>query len=111
MDLKGQYFCERTFLTIMWVVTMAAAILTFVIDNVFVMFVTFASGLAVSAIVSFVSRYFLLFLNAFDMHSCHVPPTSPVTSSASSNLKNKTKQNAAYLSLRELGMSPGMANV
>lgn len=52
MDLKGQYLCERIFLSLMWVFTLAAAILTFVLDNVFVMFVTFVSGLATSALVS-----------------------------------------------------------
>lgn len=52
MDLKGQYLCERIFLSLMWVFTLAAAILTFVLDNVFVMFVTFVSGLAASALVS-----------------------------------------------------------
>lgn len=52
MDLKGQYLCERIFLSIMWTVTFAAAILTFVLDNVLVMFVTFVSGLATGALVS-----------------------------------------------------------
>lgn len=52
MDLKGQYLCERIFLPFMWSVTLMAAILTFVLDNVFVMFATFVSGLAASALVS-----------------------------------------------------------
>lgn len=52
MDLEGQNLCERVFLGLMWTVTLLAALLTFILDNVLVMFVTFASGMAVGAIVS-----------------------------------------------------------
>lgn len=51
MDLKGQYKCERMFLIIMWTVTFVAALLTFIVDDVSVMFVTFASGLAFSSLL------------------------------------------------------------
>lgn len=59
MDLKGQYLCERVFLSIMWSVTILSIVLTFVLDNVFVMFITFASGLGASTLVSCQQLYCL----------------------------------------------------
>lgn len=57
MDLKGQHFCERVFLGIMWTTTILAAVLTFVLDEVFAMFVTFAAGLSISAVVRYAALY------------------------------------------------------
>lgn len=51
MDLKGQYRSEKLFLFMMWPVAILAAILTFILDDVKVMFFTFAGGLGISALV------------------------------------------------------------
>lgn len=52
MDLKGQNKSETTFVSIMWAITVLSALLTFIIDDVKVMFITFAAGLGTSALVS-----------------------------------------------------------
>lgn len=51
MDLKGQQLSERIFTGVMWVITILSAVLTFILDDVTVMFKTFAGGLALSALV------------------------------------------------------------
>ncbi|CAN8072081.1 unnamed protein product [Agarophyton chilense] len=51
MDLRGQYRSEKAFLLIMWPVTLLAALLTFALDRVNVMFFTFAAGLGLSALI------------------------------------------------------------
>lgn len=51
MDLKGQQLSERTFMGVMWTVTILSAVLTFILDDVTIMFFTFAGGLALSALI------------------------------------------------------------
>lgn len=55
MDLKGQQLSERTFMGFMWTITILSAVLTFIFDDVTVMFKTFAGGLALSALVRIAS--------------------------------------------------------
>ncbi len=52
MDLKGQRFCERLFLYIMWPVTVLSCLSGFVMDDVLAIFKVFGAGLTVSAVVS-----------------------------------------------------------
>lgn len=51
MDLKGQKLAEKSFLGIMWTITFISAFVTFIVDDVKMMFFIFSGGLACSALV------------------------------------------------------------
>lgn len=68
MDLKGQFKCEKNFLWVMWVTTILAAVLTFVMDDVTAMFYTFVGGLGISSIVRFQQHTTINHLFLVDKH-------------------------------------------